>query len=516
MIPVTVGRRRHCLASIVVFSWLLAFGLRPAASDDQPQWGQRHTRNMISPERGLPETFDPATGANVRWRVDLGSQAYSSPVVAQGRVFIGTNNSSPQDPRHQGDRGVLLCLDEQDGSLIWQLVVPRLIGEDGYLDQPHIGFCSPPTVEGDRAYVLTNRHEVVCLDLNGQADGNDGPYQDEGQHMALPGEPAVEVTARDADILWMYDLISESGIHPHDSAFSSILIDGRFLYVNTCNGVDHRDHARTFIPKPDAPSLIVLDRETGRLVAEDAEWIGPRIFHCTWSSPALGDVDGRPLVIFCGGDGVVYAFAAVPQDADTQQVRKLECVWRYDCDPAAPKEEVHRYYLNKQEGPSNIMGAPVFHQGRVYVTGGGDFWWGKSAAWVQCIDATQQGDITASGRVWSRPLRQHACTTPAIWNDLVFVGDLGRRFYCLDAETGEEHWSHGMNGAVWSSILAADDKVYVGSHGRDLCVFDAAPEKRQIATVRLDSEISSTPIAANGVLYVNTLATLYAIRAETP
>ena len=57
---------------------------------------------------------------------------------------------------------------------------------------------------------------------------------------------------------------------------------------------------------PKAPSLIALDKTTGRLVARDDEQVGPRIFHCTWSSPALGQVNGRKLVFFCGGDGVVY------------------------------------------------------------------------------------------------------------------------------------------------------------------------------------------------------------------
>ncbi|HEX72318.1 MAG TPA: pyrrolo-quinoline quinone, partial [Candidatus Hydrogenedentes bacterium] len=62
-------------------------------------------------------------------------------MVAAGRVFIGTNNAQPRDPRHQGDRGVLLCLDQKDGSLRWQLVVPR-IGGDDYLDWPGVGICS--------------------------------------------------------------------------------------------------------------------------------------------------------------------------------------------------------------------------------------------------------------------------------------------------------------------------------------------------------------------------------------
>ena len=82
----------------------------------------------------------------------------------------------------------------------------------------------------------------------------------------------------------------------------------------------------------------MLDKDTGRVVAQDDEHIGPNVFHCTWSSPALGEVNGKRLIFFCGGEGVVYAFESVPQDADQQQVHKLRRVWRYDCDPTAPKE----------------------------------------------------------------------------------------------------------------------------------------------------------------------------------
>jgi len=35
----------------------------PAA--DQPQWGHAWTRNMVSPEKGLPDSFDPKTGRNI-------------------------------------------------------------------------------------------------------------------------------------------------------------------------------------------------------------------------------------------------------------------------------------------------------------------------------------------------------------------------------------------------------------------------------------------------------------------
>ena len=85
-----------------------------AGAEDQPQWGERHSRNMISRETGLPRHFDLATAKNVKWTVPLGSDVFASPVVASGRVLIGANNAEPRDPRHQGDRAVLLCLNETD------------------------------------------------------------------------------------------------------------------------------------------------------------------------------------------------------------------------------------------------------------------------------------------------------------------------------------------------------------------------------------------------------------------
>jgi outer membrane protein assembly factor BamB len=497
--------------SLTLPAFLVLVSYRPVFSEDQLQWGERYSRNMVSDETGLPDDFDPTTGRNIKWSLDLGSQAYASPIVARGRVFIGANNSMPQDPRFQGDHGVLLCLDEEDGSLQWQLVVPRLLGDDGFLDQPNIGLCSPPTVEGDRAYLVTNRHEIVCLDLNGLANGNDGPYVDEGRHMVQPGEPPRELTNKDADIIWLFDIPSGAGIHPHDSAHSSILLVGRHLYLNSGNGVD-LTHVK--IRKPDGPSLIVVDKETGRLVARDDERIGPRIFHCTWSSPALGQVNGRSLIFFCGGDGVVYAFEPLAQDIDDRHVHTLQRVWRFDCDPTSPKENVHQYIRNRQESPSNIMGMPVFYRDKIYVTGGGDFWWGKREAFVKCIDATKTGDITDVGQIWSQPLERHSCTTPAVSNGLAFVGDLGRNVHCFDADTGTPYWSHAMRGPVWSSILVADGKMYVGSHGKDFCIFEANREKRLLATIRLDDRISTTPTAANGVLYVNTLSRLYAVHKE--
>lgn len=485
---------------------LLIVAAAAAFADDQPQWGERYTRNMVSGETGLPAVFDLESGEHILWTASLGGGSYGSPIVANGKVFIGSNNSDPRDPRHKGDRGVLLCLNEADGSLWWELVVPRTGGDD-YLDWPGVGLSSPPTVEDGRVYTVTNKCEVVCLDLDGMADGNDGPFLDEGRHMTPDGEPTMEPGSIDADIVWLFDMRSGAGMYPHDSAHASILLDGNLLYLNTCNGVDNT-HVK--IRRPEAPSLIALDKRDGTLAGKDGEGIGPRIFHCTWSSPSLGEIGGRRLVFFGGGDGVVYAFKALTEKAPN--VQTFERVWRFDCDPAAPKENVHKYSRNSREGPSVIMGMPVVRNGRVYVTCGGDIWWGKYAAWLKCIDATKSGDVTGAAELWSYPLERHSCATPAVANGLVFATDDRGNLHCVDAKTGEPYWTHDVGNAIWGSALVADGKVYVGARNGAFAVFAAEKNKNLLFSTKFGDEINGTVTAANGVLYIPTKSRLYAIK----
>jgi outer membrane protein assembly factor BamB len=491
----------------------------PIVSDaDQPQWGQRSSRNMVSDELGLPERFDPKTGENVKWAVDLGTQCWATPVVASGKLLIGTNNGRPRDPKHEGDRGVLMCLNEADGSFVWQLVVPKL-SEDMFLDWPQVGMCSPPTVEGDRVYMVTNRDEVVCLDLQGMANGNDGPYRDEGRHMAPPDQPAMEPGPTDADILWLLDLRSAAGVRPHDSSHSSILVDGPYLYVNTSNGLTSRHDG---VDKPDAPALVVVDKATGTLLAQEREGISRRIFHCQWSSPALDTIKGQRLVLFGGGDGWCYAFEALDQAtrearlaaaSQTAELPALRCVWRFDCDPTAPKENLHSYIRNRRESPSIIKGLPVIHDGRLYVTVGGDIWWGKREAWLQCIDAGQSGDVTSTALRWSYPVERHCCTTPAIRDGLVYVADCAGKVHCVDLQSGQPVWVHDAGSEIWASTLVADGKVYVGTRRGDFSVLAAGRELRVLSSLRLDDAVISTPVAANGTLYVGTMGRLYALQA---
>jgi outer membrane protein assembly factor BamB len=259
-----------------------------------------------------------------------------------------------------------------------------------------------------------------------------------------------------------------------------------------------------------------LDKRTGRLVARDNEPIAPNIFHNTWSAPSMGVVNGRPLVFFAAGNGLVYAFEALRDAPATATPAFLKKVWEFDFDPSGPKTNVHKFNSNRREGPSNFFGMPVFDRGRLYVAGGGDIWWGKNEAWLKCIDAARTGDITTNGLVWSYPLQKHVLGTPAVWEGLVFIADCGRTVHCVDAATGKVCWTHEVDSEVWASPLVADGKVYLGTRGGVFYTFAAGRQKRVVSTIDLGAPISGTAAAANGVLYVATMTHLYAAREQAP
>src|SRR5688572_31716461 len=219
-----------------VIAGLVSLSLIEGQAKDWPQWGGDQHRNMFSEEKGLPDRFEPgklkkgteevdmATTKNVKWVAKLGSQSYGNATVANGKVFVGTNNDSPRDDRDEGDRSIMMVFGEKDGALLWQLVVPKL-ASGKVNDWENLGLLSSPTIEGNRVYIVTSRCEVMCLDVNGQANGNDGPYKDEAKYAVLDtGLPPAKIGPKDADIIWRYDMMDDLGVFPHNASNSSPLI----------------------------------------------------------------------------------------------------------------------------------------------------------------------------------------------------------------------------------------------------------------------------------------------------
>jgi outer membrane protein assembly factor BamB len=459
---------------------------------------------------------------NVKWQAKLGSRAYAM-TVAGGKVFVGTNNEYPRNPERDArkrkdgklepdDKSILLCFDAATGKFLWQHVNDKLPSGQVH-DWPMEGICSTPAVEGNRLYYVTNRCEVVCLDTNGFADGNQG-VQDEKYK-----DPT------DADVIWRLDMMKELNVFPHNLSACSPLLVGDTLYVVTANGVDE-NHEN--IPYPEAPSFIAVDKHTGKVTWQSSA-PGRFIIHGQWSNPAWAVVNGNPQVIFPGGDGWLYSF----------DPRTGKEVWKFDANP-----KTAAYVLGGKGTRSDFIATPVVHANKVYIGTGQDpeHVYGVGHLW--CVDITKTGDLSPdlvtkddpdftkrqtkpnpnSGVVWhfggpdpNAAKTQHdflfgrTISTCAVHDGLCYACDLVGNFHCLDAKTGKPLWAEDLKCEMWGSPYYADGKVYIGTTDGDIWIFKAGREKVKVGQVDMRKTVKSTPIAADGVLYVMTEQYLYAI-----
>jgi outer membrane protein assembly factor BamB len=447
----------------------------PLAAQDWPMWGGTAQRNMTSAMKDLPDSWDATSGTNIKWKVQLGATSYGNPVVADGKVFVGSNNEHPRNPEITGDKGVLMCFRETDGTFLWQSVSDKL---DGDSDWPEQGVCSSPAVEGKRLYYVSNRNELMALDTEGFMDGkNDGPFVDE-----------VRKGPTDADIIWKLDMRTELGVSQLFMASSSPVIWEDLIFVGTSNGRDSTDEK---VPAPKAPSFVAVNKFTGKVVWQDHS-PGEGILHGQWSSATIATVDGVTQVLFPGGDGWLYAFNA----------RTGERLWTFNMNPKDAVWPKTRNYG---------VATPVFSGGRVFVSVGQDPDHPNGVGHTYAINPTRRGDVTESGRVWRYDAINRSISTAAVADGLVYLADLKGILHCLDAATGKPYWTFDMMAPVWGAPLVADGKIYLGDQDGDVAVLKAGTTLKKLAEIAMDNSVYSTPIPANGVLYIMTRSDLYAI-----
>ena len=72
-----------------------------------------------------------------------------------------------------------------------------------------------------------------------------------------------------------------------------------------------------------------------------------------------------------------------------------------------------------------------------------------------------------------------------------------------------------MLAAAWGSPLIVEGHVYIGDEDGDVCVFNLTTEPHEpIAEMNMGNSVYSTPVVANGVLFIANRTHVFAIAAE--
>jgi len=90
-----------------------------AASTPQPE--------IIATLSAIPPLdWDPKSGRNIVWSVELGDETFGRPVVAGDTVYVGTDNARHVNPAISEECGVLMAFRAADGKFLWQDQSPRV------------------------------------------------------------------------------------------------------------------------------------------------------------------------------------------------------------------------------------------------------------------------------------------------------------------------------------------------------------------------------------------------------
>lgn len=264
----------------------------------------------------------------------------------------------------------------------------------------------------------------------------------------------------DGKVLWSTRELSYAPVH--GNGCTPILVDGGLIF--SCDG--GKD-----------PFVAALEADTGKLKWKFNRPGEPKktFAFCT---PAVIHVNGKQQVISVGA-GIVNAL-----------------------DPATGEDIWHV----KHEGYS-VIPKPVFGNGLVYISTSYD------SAVVLAIRPDGRGDVSETHVEWT--LKKGAPHTPSLLllgRDLYMVADKGVAT-CVDAFTGEQHWQERIGGNYSSSLVYADDKIYIQSEeGKTLVLKPGTTFEKPIETGFQTERTLASYAVGDGALFIRTEKNLYRVQ----
>jgi outer membrane protein assembly factor BamB len=212
-------------------------------AEDWPQW-RGPNRDGVWNETGIMKSF-PTGGLRISWRAAVGP-GYSSPVVAQGRVYVTDAQVSRPKARER-----VLCFDAKSGNSLWTHSYEVDYADWAFDPKNPFGPRPTPVISGSRVFTLGARGRLICFET------------------------------QNGKVLWGSDFENKS----KDSAFTpSPLIEGNLLILVLDGG------------PPARPCVVALDKNTGRKVWRDLNE------PATLSSPIVVTAAGkRQLIVWTQG-----------------------------------------------------------------------------------------------------------------------------------------------------------------------------------------------------------------------
>ena len=110
-------------------------------------------------------------------------------------------------------------------------------------------------------------------------------------------------------------------------------------------------------------------------------------------------------------------------------------------------------------------------------------------------------NATSGALVWNYTTGGSVASSPAVADGVVYVGSGDDRVYALDAFDGSVRWNYTTGGDVASSPAVANGMVFVGSYDGKAYALNAS-DGALVWSYATAEKVVSSPAVANGLVYV--------------
>lgn len=135
-------------------------------------------------------------------------------------------------------------------------------------------------------------------------------------------------------------------------------------------------------------------------------------------------------------------------------------------------------------------------------------------------DLTLGGDATSSGSIaWSKTGRGSYMPTPLAYNGILYVLGNDGVFDAYELATGAEIYRQRLphlGSGFSASPVAADGRIYLSNEDGEILVVAAGREFQQIAANTMGELLMATPALSDGVMFVRSVSSLFAIGRKSP
>ena len=252
----------------VLLMLLFVSSLSLSAADEWPSFRGEFARG-IADDQGLPVSWSPESGENVRWQRDIPGIGHGSPIVVGGKIFFITAVTDGDIELVLGDQRAGMPRDlEREFS--WRLY--RMDAASGEIDWYREAYSGSPRA---------SRHPK-------SSQANTTPAATEDAVVAIFASQGIVAYDFDGEERWRADLgVLDPGLFGDSTsqwghASSPIIHEGRvFVQVDR--------HTESFIA--------AHDLHTGEQL-----WKVARDEKPVWATPTIHQGDGRSQLIVAGGD----------------------------------------------------------------------------------------------------------------------------------------------------------------------------------------------------------------------